>query len=719
LALTSIAFEVLAQDTSYESLIAQTESLEGRDRLISQINLADSLYRKSRYTESLKTIELVLANPLLRDFDSLLCEVIFRKGENLLFTSDFDSAIVWLTRSLNNCTDAKNRYKVGKSHLRLGNCYNQIGAFDTAMYYFKEAEVIFSALDDQKSLASLNNSIALLYGDTDQPLKSLDYLLKTLNYFDSLGDEYNLSVIQNNIGLLYSDQQDTVNAFKYYYKSIQNSQATEYDIQLAKTYTNLGNLHSNLGAKDSAFFYYKKSLDISEKTGSKYSLANIHYNLGELYINMENPDSAEYHILKSKALCEALKIYEGLFFCNLGMGNVYELRDDHQKAIDYYHEAHELASSFGIANLVKEASSKLHEAYLKLGDYKNGFRYFKEFHTIHDSLSSVEKDAEFKELTVQYETKLKEEENLRLKETNERNKELLSQQNTYLFILFLVLLVMIVLIFVLLNLNDKYKKANSDLNEQRQNLDNKNVELEKVNAELKEVIQIKDKLMSVISHDLRSPMASLQGLIALLQSQSLGKDEFSQVIKKIETNLLNFSKFSDNILQWVKGQSHGISIKKEKIGLCPLIEEAVNLHARQLELKEIQCEIDCKPGDDYVMADSQTVSIVLRNLISNAIKFSPLKGLIKISLSNKEQGLQCSVSDSGIGMDQNLIEKIHSKKPIMPSAGTSNEKGLGLGLSLCIEFLELNGSELQIESEGGRGTTFSFILPSLKEAISA
>jgi len=235
--------------------------------------------------------------------------------------------------------------------------------------------------------------------------------------------------------------------------------------------------------------------------------------------------------------------------------------------------------------------------------------------------------------------------------------------------------------------------------------------LKKSEAKLRDLNNQKDKFFSIIAHDLRNPFSAIIGLSELLTDQIKEKDYkgiemYANLIGKSTKQAMNLLM---NLLDWSRAQTGGIEFNPEKLELVDLIEEnkiQFNAIARQ---KAISVK-KYLPNDITVYADRHMISTVIRNLISNAIKFTGEEGEIKITADNCGEEIIVSISDNGVGIDPERIEKIFRIDDSESTPGTNNEKGTGLGLILCKEFVEKHGGKIWVESEQGKGSSFYFTL---------
>jgi signal transduction histidine kinase len=247
----------------------------------------------------------------------------------------------------------------------------------------------------------------------------------------------------------------------------------------------------------------------------------------------------------------------------------------------------------------------------------------------------------------------------------------------------------------------KLKEINDKVNAQK-------LVIESQSKELKVVNSTKDRLFSIIAHDLRGPLSSLKGVMQLLDNEFISKEEFKQLSKRLQDNVDNVHGMLENLLLWSLSQMDGIKPNVKPFDLNFIIDETVQL------FKEIsmQKQIDLTNNSAIhfqALGDEYQIRTVLRNLLNNALKFTPSHGEIQIDSTIKGQFVNLKISDSGVGIKQNDLAQIFSNPTL--KTGTAGEKGTGFGLFLCKELIEKNGGKIDVNSEFGKGTVIELLLP--------
>ena len=293
------------------------------------------------------------------------------------------------------------------------------------------------------------------------------------------------------------------------------------------------------------------------------------------------------------------------------------------------------------------------------------------------------------------------------------------QKNAERWILYLVMLValaVVALAVVLFRNNRKQLKTNTLLKEKQEEIETQNEELNTQkeqlayqNEALQQLNTTKDKLFSIVSHDFRSPLNALKSTAYLMSREGISPTEVKELTTNVTTQINHTSYFLENLLFWAKSQLKGFRIEAEKFDLQELVQENIELAYPQAEQKKIILEAQ-NTEKVWVMADKNMTRLVLRNLLSNALKYSRQADHVTLAYQCRQADVLITIQDSGLGMNAEQMHTIFTPHT-SSTYGTNQEKGAGLGLLLCKDFVERNGGEIWAESEAGKGSTFYFTLP--------
>lgn len=267
-----------------------------------------------------------------------------------------------------------------------------------------------------------------------------------------------------------------------------------------------------------------------------------------------------------------------------------------------------------------------------------------------------------------------------------------------------------VLVFLLVNV------IVSQRHEKRKHLENAKKELETLvltrTTELNKTIASKNKFFSILAHDLRGPLGSLVGLLEMLVNdpKSFSEDERNEMTKQVYNSSTSLFKLLEKLLTWLRAQTKSIEIKQEKLNILDLVNDSADLQRLQLKNKNIQL-VTAINEETFAYADKNSCSTVLRNLLSNALKFTNLGGPIKIKSSIEDNHTKIIIEDNGVGMSEKQVSTLFHVDKTTSTKGTNNEVGTGLGLAICKDFIELNKGTLSAESEISIGSRFIIKLP--------
>jgi signal transduction histidine kinase len=444
-------------------------------------------------------------------------------------------------------------------------------------------------------------------------------------------------------------------------------------------------------------------------------------NIGMIYKNLGNYKKALEYCQKSITMKEKLGEDETLIFPPLtSISEIYIKLGDYAQAAKYGNRSLQIAQDAGDNKLLRDAYLLLSEINDASKNYKLALEYYKLYTQINATLFNEESNKQITELSIRYETDKKSNEIVQKANENKLlNTKYQIQRNYFIIIVSLIL----ILTIVIYNRYRSKRKANTLLSDKNQQIVEQHQKLEALFKQLRESEEklreaniTKDKFFQIIAHDLKSPMQSL-----LLSSDLLVRfrHQFNelQLEKKlfhIRKTTRHLSDLLESLLQWARTQTGNIEYKPEKIDLNILMLENMNLLSGNAYKKNIEIISDVQ-DNTMVYADSNMITTVIRNLLSNAIKFTPDGG--KITLAAHENGthVEFSVADTGIGISNDDLLKLFRIDVHHTTIGTGEEKGTGLGLILCKEFIEKNNGKITVESELSKGSMFKFILP--KEEI--
>ena len=352
----------------------------------------------------------------------------------------------------------------------------------------------------------------------------------------------------------------------------------------------------------------------------------------------------------------------------------------------------------------------LYQAYLGMGSYKEALKYKNKFEEISELIYAEASERKIEELVNKNEIEKKnlQIDNLKIQQKN-KEEQLAAVHKYNITLSILLFITALFAFFFIRNYRDKRKTAKK--------LQEINHTTSKQNEKLTELNNTKDKFFSIIGHDLKGPLNSLTSFSQLLinHTSSLSEEEIRTIAKDLDKSLKNLYELLENLLGWARSQTGRIAFHPENFQIADLLKENVRLLSKAAHNKKIKMELI---ADDHVttFADPNSIRTVIRNLLSNAIKFTHADGVISLYVDEWKDYIEIGIRDTGVGMSEEDKQKIFDVGSKHSTLGTNNEKGTGLGLILCKEFVERNQGNISVDSNPGEGTTFKFTLPKEKSS---
>jgi signal transduction histidine kinase len=265
-----------------------------------------------------------------------------------------------------------------------------------------------------------------------------------------------------------------------------------------------------------------------------------------------------------------------------------------------------------------------------------------------------------------------------------------------------------------LELQQQVKEKTTDLQLKNTMLEETVDQLKDSENKLSQLNQVKDKLFSVVSHDLRNPLATMQSFLKLITEhhEKMSEDEREKLFFEAQQSLDNLNELLYNLLQWSKSQMNLLQFRPDKLNIRSIVDRAVRLVQLHAHMKQVLIKTSIEEGLT-AYADKDMIEFIVRNLLSNAIKFSQRNSEVEVKAFTANGHISVEIIDYGVGLNETKIKKLMEKHTTISRRGTEKEKGTGLGLLISKEFIEKNGGHLQIKSETGKGSVFSFTMPLL------
>ena len=567
---------------------------------------------------------------------------------------------------------------------------------DALKYYSELSLNLGVKIGFKKGIALAYQYQGLYFAAKNADPVALELFKHSYLIFRQIGDRNGSARTLMYIGDYYARLKD-YNTQLYFYNTASKERPVFSDYHLkGQLLGNIGQANENLALLEQADSSYNKLLGLALDTKDKDLLATAYRHLASVNFISGNHLIALDLARKGLSILHknsSLNRKEGGKMDNL-MGRIYFDLRNFKKCKEY------LNASMTIARRVhdNESISQNYYDFYQLDsiteNYKAAISNFLRYKHMVDSVQKAASDQRLAKFQIQFKIERNIAENQRLKKEDARFKSVIAFQNISLILLIGGMIIIVSGLFYLQHTNKEVKSKNEIIKKQNQNLANINL--------------VKDKLFSVVSHDLRGPILQVKGLLNLFQSGNVDDDELRMLTPKVQENLDKTLELVDNLLIWSKNQMQGFKVKPSQFKICQLVNDNITYFETQIAAKKQMVYNQILP-EDLLFADREMINIIVRNLLSNAIKFTHDAGSITIYARQIESLMTVSIEDSGVGVNLDNLDKIFAFVNYS-TPGTQNEKGSGVGLKLCKDLIELNNGIIWYEGKPSGGSIFHFRL---------
>ncbi len=556
-------------------------------------------------------------------------------------------------------------------------------------------------------------------GDKNQ---AVAFYMEAIKQYGKLKDSYYVAACHNNIGLVYLDERNYNEAWKYFNKAYSIWKTFTNQEGMAIVLNNMADL-SGLQGKDSlALIYNLKALVVAKQVGA--NVGAVWFSIAGVYIKKKEYPAARRY-LDSAFTYSREKNDIGLqLSVQLALGKIYSDENAYENAIGAIKKAKILAVQIGDQFSETETIALLADVHASKGDFHSAYKLQREFNDKQDSLHKRSNTMRIEQLVYVHELERKNLQSQALLK-NKKLKEAqimiyqatIQRQYAWGALIGIALLAFVMLSVFYFRSYTRERKDMDLLKMKNQEIELRNEEIRNGNLEIKaqqESLAIlnakQNKLFSIIAHDLRSPLNSVKSIVVLFRSNLITGEQTEQLLERLLNTLNHTSEFLENLLYWAQNQMQGTEVSKQVFDLNKVIMKSINLLREQADAKQIILKNNVTESCE-IFADAEMINVVIRNLISNAIKFSRVHDTVSVSAAREAGDVRVYIEDTGVGMSDEVIKKIMRNHEFYSTRGTKNEKGTGIGINLCMEFLKKNGGTLEVKSKPGTGSIFMLTLP--------
>lgn len=634
--------------------------------------------------------------------------ILAELGNYYLKREDPDSATVMLLEAE---PFAQTPQQKGVFHELRASAYSMNGMYVLSVEQLERATFIADSLGNSEREAWLKMKSAEAWSALGDHTEALRAYYDGLEYAEQVKDSALIAAASNLVGWKFLDLNNPGQGEYFLLRSEEISRANNFDSNLTGTLLNLGNLYRELGDFEKAENYYSEAVELAGSRGEEKRQIQVFYNLG--LMERKRGNYTESRRLLLYALDESREIgdVEIEYYSASGLGSLEMELGNNVQAIRWFARANNTVDNERYTLLKLASYENLYRAYRETGNFSESLKWLELRDRLNDSLNTSEKSRLLAEYETLFNVKQTRQQSEILRAREEEAQTRLRLQQWIIVLAFAAGGILLVASIVLVRANEKRKKTNDELQSSNRQLNEMNATVQEQNEELEQINDIKNKLFAIIAHDLRGPLSSLQSLLYLIRDHNLSQDEMNEISRTLERSLQENASMMDNLLAWAQAQMNGIQLHERDFPLYQGVKSVTDQIKFQADKKGIDIKADVHESIE-VKADYDMIKLVVRNLIANAIKFSKKGDTITVkALYSATDGMaEVRVTDEGIGMKEEDQKKLFSKSHFT-KRGTDNEKGSGLGLMLCKEFIESHGGKLWFESKFGAGTTFKFTIP--------
>tara|TARA_R110000765_G_scaffold11620_10_gene36697 strand:- start:190 stop:2109 length:1920 start_codon:yes stop_codon:yes gene_type:complete len=604
--------------------------------------------------QSVQELQYLISQPELTKKEKI--NILYTLSRELTYVDNIKS-LEYAEEALQLATEVNDIDGIAYSYRILSSIYALNDNYFMSMEYIQKAIDIFENRGDEKGIANCYISLGHIYRSLNNHDLEIKFHKKSFEVFKKQGIAERIGVSAHNLGESYYNNKEFAKAENLTRLAIQINDSILNLPVLSSCYKVMGLIKEYEKQLDSASYYFKKVIKISDELGDdaqKIATVEAMIHLATMAKSAKNYNLEYKNLQQAEAFCEKFNLKKLLLKVYHEMQTFYLDQNNLEKVRFYLNEYDELAGDLQRVQL--EDRNRLTESMT----------------SIHQLNKTTEK----------------------LHKKNAAQASSIFYRNISLYITSFFLIALFVVLRKLKYINRELKSQNDIINEQK--------------SELHELNATKNKFFSIVAHDLRSPLASLKSFSSVLVEHIdfISKEEIQSMGEKLNTSLDNTLKMADNLIIWAQSQMNIIEDKKENINIREVVNEICDIFKVIASNKEVRL-IASVMGDPHFIGDKDQVEFVIRNLINNAIKFTPRKGIVNVSVTQTSNQIKISVSDTGVGMSSEFSKNLFSIEKPKGIPGTEGEKGSGLGLVLSSEFVKRNEGEIHVVSQEAIGTTIT------------
>lgn len=704
---------VLEKIDSLKTILYNTSvTQESTPRLIKISDNLVELYAQLNYKQQLEyatNIQIIIDKLKNSHVTTRLMSII----ANAHFeTGNYEKSIEVYYRIFNLYSIGGDEMNTAEALMNIGHNYYMLNKYMKAKDYYERALDIFKRNQYFTGIATALQSIAVVlshWGEYDQ---ALNFNYEALNFWKEIDNILQIAFVNYNIGIIYQELGDMNRARDCFQKGLNLFTELNSIQEIVNSTARIGDIYLQNNEFDKALEYYLKADMIGQQINDKGLEAETAFNLGKAYNLIGDYFKSIDYQRKAIRLNEEQDNIKALSENYAELGLVYFNFGHLDQALFYLEKGLEITLSINYKYQTNIYYKNLSDVYFHLGRFKEAFDSYKRYIKGRDQINTAENKLKSAELLAKYQVSEKEKENERLRHNDQLKNAQIFNQYLAIIPVAVALLGLLILSTIFRRRYKLNRKLNIQLSLKNKEIENHQRKVEHLNADLQGANAAKDRFFSIIAHDLKNPFNSLMGLIELLMEDysAYNDNERQEFLVQMKSSSDRIYALLQNLLLWGSNQIGKTEVMKEKIDLSKIAIETISLIQSIADKKSITITRNIPRGTS-AYADKNMISTVILNLITNAIKFTSQNGTVEIHTFTRDHEVEVMIADSGVGISAKNLERLFRLDKKIQSDGTEKEKGTGLGLILCKEFVEKNNGRIWAESIEGSGSWFYFTLP--------
>ncbi len=572
-----------------------------------------------------------------------------------------------------------------------GNCNADLENFHLALDDYNSSITYYEKIGNHTGVAYIKNNAGIIHRKLGNYSESIKHFLESIKYFEEIDFKVGASYGYASIGRTYNQVGELEQALKYTLKGYAVTKEIGDDLGVFHSAMFLAEIYVKIKDNQRALLYLKEAIQLARKENDKSFLGQVSERMGRLYIELGDFEKADNYLNQALGIFRRLKLPSSEISVLNGIAELHLKSEAFEEAEKVLTRAN-LMINDGTEKIIAIENYELMALLYDLSDdAKNALLWYKK----KDSLKSMTfNEVEMEKIyQIQSQYELEKAEEVFQEEKAETDKEIQKQKTIIIVLIVLASAILIVAFFIYRSRKNKiaYTKL-----------------IDTQATELAESNKVKDRLFSIVAHDLKNSIFSISGVLNLLNDGALSSDEFNDLLPELTSNTNNTSLMLVNLLNWSKSQMKALDPKPISFNFKEIADEKENFFRSLATAKGVT--LINETSDSNILADRDMVDIVVQNLMANAVKFCRKGDKVILSTKEENQNVTICIKDTGIGISKSNVNNLF-KENSFTTIGTENEKGTGLGLVICKELVEINHGSIKVESTEGKGSTFCVTLP--------